>query len=300
MATDTFAIGVHPNNSTFFVLRRSGVLEDLLADSGAEVRWVDHPYGGQTVGLLADGTIDVGGTGATPPLIAQSEGQDVVYLAVSAPRPTYGELLVLDESPITSVAELAARRVGLGEGSWQTSFLALALDDVGLSYGDVERVSAERGEGKRAFLAGEVDAWISGEPQHSELLRTTAVRKLVDSGATYSNRSLWFGRRSVLGERPEVADAIVRALQTTDAWIAEHPREAAELFVRDVPDTEPLEAWEEALSRRAWGPRAVDEAFVVEQQRVADLLVAAGYLPAEIRVADAVVAPALSLAGRDA
>jgi sulfonate transport system substrate-binding protein len=300
MASDTVAIGVHPNNSTFFVLRRSGVLEKLLTDLDTEVRWVDHPSGGEVVGLLADGTIDVGGTGATPPLIAQSQGQDVVYLAVSAPRPTYGELLVLDESPITSVAELAGRRVGLGEGSWQTSFLALALDDVGLSYGDVERVSAERFEGKRAFLDGEVDAWISGEPQHSELLRSTAVRRLVDSEATYSNRSLWFGRRSVLGDKPAVAEAIVRALQQTDAWIAEHPREAAELFVADVPDTEPLEAWEDALSHRAWGPRAVDEAFVVEQQRVADLLVAAGYLPTKIRVADAVVSPALSLAGGDA
>lgn len=297
MASQTVAIGVHPNNSTFFVLRRSGVLEQLLAGTDAEVRWVDHPRGGQTVDLLADGTIDVGGTGATPPLIAQSQGLDVVYLAVSTPRPTYGELLVLDESPITAVEQLAGRRVGLTEGSWQTSFLALALDDVGLRYSDVERVSSQRREGKQAFLSGEVDAWISGEPQHSELLRTTAVRKLVDSQTTYSNRSLWFGRRSVVTETPAVGEAIVKALQQTDAWIAEHPREAAELFVRDVPDTEPLEAWEAALSRRAWGPRAVDEAFVSEQQRVADLLAADGFLPAKIRVADAVVSPAPSLVG---
>lgn len=297
MPSHTVAIGVHPNNSTFFVLRRSGVLEQLLADADADVRWVDHPRGDQTVGLLADGTIDVGGTGATPPLIAQSQGLDVVYLAVSSPRPTYGELLVLDESPITAVEQLAGRRVGLSEGSWQTSFLALALDDVGLRYSDVERVSSQRRGGKQAFLNGEVDAWISGEPQHSELLRTTAVRKLVDSQSTYSNRSLWFGRRSVVTETPAVGEAIVKALAQTDAWIAEHPREAAELFVRDVPDTEPLEAWESALSRRAWGPRAVDEAFVAEQQRVADLLAADGFLPAKIRVADAVVSPAPSLAG---
>jgi sulfonate transport system substrate-binding protein len=298
--TTHVAIGVHPNNSTLFVLRRSGLLEGLLAEHDAAVEWVDHPRGGQTVDLLAEGIIDVGGTGATPPLIAQSRGLDVVYLAVSPPRPTYGDLLVLADSPVASVADLRGKRVGLTEGSWQTSLLALALDDAGLRYGDVQRVSGTRTTGKAAFLAGDIDAWISGEPQHSEVLATTPVRRLVDVRRTYSNRSLWFARRWVATQHPEIAAALAAALLRTDAWIAEHPRRAAELFVHDLDDTESVETWVVALSQRAWGPRAVDDAFVDEQQRVADLLVADGFLPNPIRVADAVVAPAAALAGRGA
>src|SRR5690242_15598360 len=117
--SNPITIGVHPNNPALFFLSHL----DLV-----DARW--HRYtGGTTTGeLLADGTIDVGGTGATPPIADQAAGLPVVYLAHSDPRPAHGTLLVTPDSEIQDVADLKGRRVALGIGSWQTLLLATALD----------------------------------------------------------------------------------------------------------------------------------------------------------------------------
>jgi sulfonate transport system substrate-binding protein len=289
-------VGVHPSNTSLFVLRRRGILEALVADLEAHVLWVEYDDGRYTVDLLASGEIDIGGTGSTPPVRAQSEGVDIVYVAVSEPRPAHGVLVVREDSPIREVADLRGKRVALAEGSYQTALLATALDQAGLAYDDVEKVSGGHGEGKRAFLAGEVDAWVGGDPELADAQRVGGVRELVDTAAVISNRSVWFARRDFATRTPKLLDAVVTALRRADGWIAEHPREAAELFARDVAGSPDVDAWETALRRRPWGPHAVSDEFVAEQQRAADLFARQGIIPRAISVADAVLAPTPALA----
>jgi sulfonate transport system substrate-binding protein len=292
----TVTVGVHPSNTSLFVLRRNGILEELLDDRGATVRWVDYEDGRRTAELLGAGEIDFGGTGNTPPLQAQADGLDVVYVAVSEPRPAHGVLVVHADSPIRTVADLRGRRVALAEGSYQTTLLAFALDQVGLGYDDVVRVPAPQGEGRRLFEAREVDAWVGGDPELAEAQRAGDLRELVDTAAVHSNRSVWFARRAFAEGRPELLDAVVTALQQSDAWIEAHAREAAQVFARDVPGSPSVDSWEAALRRRPWGPRPVSEDFVAEQQRAADLLARHGILSRQIVVADAVPAPTAALA----
>jgi sulfonate transport system substrate-binding protein len=289
------AVGVHPSNTSLFVLRRNGILEELLEPFGAEVRWVDYEDGRQTVDLFAAGQIDLGGTGNTPPLRAQAEGIDVVYVAVSDPRPAHGVLVVRQESPIRTVADLRGRRVALAEGSYQTTLLAFALDRAGLAYGDVETVSVTQAEGRRLFDSGEVDAWVGGDPELADAQAAGGVRELVDTASVHSNRSVWFAQRALAEERPDLLDAVVTALQRSDAWIAEHPREAAAIFAAEVAGSPGVDVWEQALRRRPWGPRPVSDDFVAEQQAAADLFARQGLLPSAITVAEAVVAPTAAL-----
>jgi sulfonate transport system substrate-binding protein len=293
----TVNVGVHPSNTTLFLLRRNGLLEGLLDDAGADVRWVDYEDGRQTVELIGAGEIDVAGTGNTPPLRAQAEGIDVVYVAISEPRPEHGVIVVHEESPVRSVADLRGRRIALSEGSFQTTLLAFALDAAGLSYGDVETVSATHAGGRELFEAGGVDAWVGGDPELAHAQRNARLRRLVDTAAVHSNRSVWFARRPFVEEQPELLDAVVTALARTDAGLIERPRDAAELLAREVAGSPSADVWEVALRRRPWGPRPVDHAFVEEQQRAADLLARQGLLPRTITVADAVVAPAGARAG---
>ena len=133
-------IGVHGANPSLYHLSRLGLLEQALEPLGETVTWL--PVGGTSTGdALADGTIDFGGTGSTPPLSAQAAGHDLVYTAVSAPRPGHGALLVAADGPVAGVADLKGGTVVLAVGSWQTHFTAKALAAVGLSYRDI---TAER------------------------------------------------------------------------------------------------------------------------------------------------------------
>ncbi|GLZ11179.1 sulfonate ABC transporter substrate-binding protein [Actinomadura sp. NBRC 104425] len=288
-------VGFFPNNNSLWVLRHRGILERSLPD----VEWVDLrslPAGDRpapTEGLpsahgdhLFDGGYDFIGTGSTPPVTAQGKGHDIVYVAISGPRVDNGRLVALADSGIQSPADLAGRRVALGHGSWQTTLLLFALDRAGLTWADIEPVDAGP-EGAQLLLDGKVDAWTGYYPQLAALERTTQLRTLVETDGLFSHRSLWFTRRDFAVDHRDELAAIVAALQESDAWVRENPREAARLFAAE--DGTDLDEWEHALRNRPFGLHPVSDEFVAEQQRAADLLHANGLLDRKITVADAVL-----------
>ncbi|MEU6035523.1 ABC transporter substrate-binding protein [Actinomadura sp. NPDC047616] len=288
-------VGFFPNNNSLWVLRHRGILERSLPD----VEWVDLrslPAGDRpapTEGLpsahgdhLFDGGYDFIGTGSTPPVTAQGKGHDIVYVAISGPRVNNGRLVALADSGIASPADLAGKRVALGHGSWQTTLLLFALDRAGLTWADIEPVEAGP-EGAQLLLDGKVDAWTGYYPRLAALEREAALRTLIETDGLFSHRSLWFTRRDFAVRHRDELAAIVAALQESDAWVRENPREAARLFADD--DDGDLDEWEHALRNRPFGLNPVTEEFVAEQQRAADLFHANGLLDRKITVADAVL-----------
>ncbi|MEU7003963.1 ABC transporter substrate-binding protein [Nonomuraea sp. NPDC046570] len=286
-------VGYFPSNNSLWVLRHRGILERTLPD----VTWVDlrsldpgerpAPHDGLPSvhsDHLFDGGYDFIGTGSTPPVTAQGKGHDIVYAGISGSRHESGRLVVRSDSPVESVADLKGRRIALGHGSWQTTLLLFALDEAGLGWRDVEPVDT----GVNAadlLVSGEVDAWVGSYPALSRVESQT--RTLVETEGLFSHRSLWFTRRDFAQERPEELAAIVAALQESDAWIQENPRQAAELFAAD--DGGSVDDWENALRRRPFGLHPVSPEFVAEQQRAADLFHANGLIDRKITVADAVL-----------
>jgi len=274
-------IGVHPNNPALFFLSHL----DLI-----DAQW--HRYsGGTTTGaLLVDGTIDVGGTGATPPISDQASGKDVVYLAASDPRPAHGTLLVTPDSDVTSVADLRGRKVALGIGSWQTLLLATALDRAGIGFDEV--VAVPSGADSLAQLqAGELGAWIGQGPQHVEATRSGAAVELIPASALIANPSVWFTRRDVARERAEELAVVAGALEDAGAWVRANPRAAAELYAREEGGS--ADAWEAFLSAIPWTVNPIGDAFTEEQQRGADILARVGFIERAVRIADA-TEPALA------
>ncbi|MFI2733844.1 ABC transporter substrate-binding protein [Streptomyces sp. NPDC018711] len=281
----TVVIGVHRSNPSLYHLSRLGYAEEELAALGETVTW--HPYtdGVRTGAFLAEGTIDFGGTGSTPPVTAQAAGHDIVYTAVSAPRPDHGALLVAEDSPVRTVADLKGGTVHLAVGSWQTHLVAKALDDAGLSYAtDITPVRADA-DSEAKLRAGEITAWVAQGAELAAARRTGGLRTLIRTGEVISDRSVFFTRRDLAEQRPELVEALTRALRRADAWAAAHPREAAELAAADQGGT--VEDWETALKALPWTIEEVTEEFIAEQQRAADIFHRTGFVDRAITVADA-------------
>jgi sulfonate transport system substrate-binding protein len=294
-------VGYFPQNNSLWVLRHRGILERTIPD----VEWVnlrELPAGEKVDPLkglpsqhgdhLFDGGYDFIGTGSTPPVTAQAKGHDVVYVAISGPRYENGRLVVLDDSPIRSAADLKGKRVALGHGSWQTTLLLLALDQAGLTWQDIIPVNAYDNASKQ-FLSGEVDAWVGSYPFLTSVEAQAKVRGLVATEELFSHRSLWFTSREFATTRVEELTAIVNALQESDRWIQRNWTAAARLFAdQDTgggTSDAVLAAWEHALRTRPWGLHPVTEEFVKEQQHAADLFRANGLIERDIVVADAVL-----------
>ncbi|KPL29833.1 sulfonate ABC transporter substrate-binding protein [Streptomyces anulatus] len=290
----TITIGVHASNPSLYHLyhlTRHGFAQQELEPLGESVAF--HPYsnGVRTGELLSRGVIDFGGTGSTPPVTAQAAGHDLVYTAVSAPRPEHGALLVPEGSPLRTAADLKGRTVHLAIGSWQTHLIAKALDDAGLSYAD--DITAERSteNSEQLLRTGAVAAWVAQGPQLAAARRTGGLRTLIRTGDVITDRSVFFTRRALAEERPEIIDALTRALRRADDWAAAHPRDAARIASADLGAT--VEDWESALSALPWRIEEVGDAFLAEQQEAADIFHRTGFIERPVTVAHAVAhAPA--------
>ncbi|MFE3255723.1 ABC transporter substrate-binding protein [Nocardia sp. NPDC059229] len=311
-------VGYFPHNNSLFVLRHRGILERALP----EVEWVDlralpkpAPVDVKAAlpsqhsdWLFAEGGYDFIGTGFTPPITALGNDRDIVYVGISGPRIENGRLVAPAGSGIETVADLKGKRVGIAHGSWQTTLLLFALDRAGLGWADIEPVDTDIHDGGNLLRTGELDAWVGAYPALAALEATTELHTLVDTESVFSHPSLWFTRREFAEQHRAELEAIIAALQESDAWIAENPRAAAQYFVDDIAargGTADLDAWEAALRDRPFGVGPVTAEFLDEQQRAADLLTANGLLPRRIDVraavvpwiADAVTATAVATAG---
>ncbi|MFZ3572787.1 ABC transporter substrate-binding protein [Streptomyces sp. BH097] len=282
----TVTIGVHNSNPTLYYLSRLDYAQEELAALGESAAF--HPYtnGVRTGELLTDGVIDFGGTGSTPPITAQAAGHDIVYTAASAPRPDHGALLVLADSPHQSAADLKGTTVHLAIGSWQTHLVAKALDEAGLSY--ATDITAERSadDSEQRLRAGEIDAWVAQGPDLVAALRTGGVRVLLRTADVITDRSVFFARRDLAEQRPDIIAALVRALRRADDWARTHPREASEIAADHQGGG--VDDWETALKSLPWHIEDVTAAFLAEQQEAADIFVRTGFIERAVVVADAV------------
>lgn len=285
----TITIGVHASNPSLYHLyhlTRHGFAQQELEPLGESVAF--HPYsnGVRTGELLSRGVIDFGGTGSTPPVTAQAEGHDLVYTAVSAPRPEHGALLVPEDSPLRTAADLKGARLHLAIGSWQTHLIAKALDDAGLSYAD--DVTAERSieDSEQLLRTGAVAAWVAQGPQLAAARRTGGLRTLIRTGDVITDRSVFFTRRDLAEQRPEIIEALTRALRRADDWAAAHPRDAARIASADLGGM--VDDWESALTALPWRIEEVGDAFLAEQQEAADIFHRTGFIERPVTVADAV------------
>ncbi|WP_327707714.1 ABC transporter substrate-binding protein [Streptomyces sp. NBC_00464] len=284
----TLTIGVHSSNPSLYHLyhlSRLGFAQEELAPLGESV--VFHPYtnGVRTGELLTRGVIDFGGTGSTPPVTAQATGHDIVYTAVSAPRPEHGALLVPEDSPVRSVADLKGSTVHLAIGSWQTHLIAKALDDAGLSYAEDITAVRSNADSEQLLRTGEIAAWVAQGAELAAARRTGGLRTLVRTGDVISDRSVFFTRRDLAESRPEVVEALTRALKRADEWAAAHPRQVAEIAAADLGGS--ADDWETALASLPWTIEPVTEPFIAEQQEAADIFHRTGFIDRPVTVAHA-------------
>ncbi|MGO4715090.1 ABC transporter substrate-binding protein [Bradyrhizobium sp. 2TAF24] len=282
--SETLRIGVHANNPTLLVASRTGELEKKLSPLGISVEWHHIAAGARTVDLVGANIIQVGGTGSTPPISAQARGLPLVYLATSAARPV-GGIYVRHDSKAQAIADLAGRRIALGVGSWLQALLATALDRAGLTWKDIVPLDLTETEARAALLAGDIDAWVSGGALKDG---ADQLRVLANTQDLVSNPSVFFAHRDLAERRPDVLAAIAAALDAVDRWIAAHPAEAAAHLVAAARGPLTAEEWQAHIIKRPWGLKPVDDAFIAEQQRAADIFHRFGLLPRAIDVRDAV------------
>ncbi|TXE28431.1 sigma-54-dependent Fis family transcriptional regulator [Serratia ureilytica] len=268
------------------VLKARQSLEQHFAAQRISVLWSEFPAGPQLLHALDGDEIDFGTTGEVPPIFAQAQGNALVYVGFEPPAPQSVAMVVPQDSPIRSAAELRGKRIALNKGSNVHYLLLQMLDEQGLTLNDVRIVYAPPKYPLSATDLQAVDAWMMWDPLLSDAQRSGELRVIADGTQRVLNQQFYLARREFAERSGDLLQPLMQALQHTGRYIAAQPREAA----RHLSDELGLASasLELALSRRSHEIRAMDLQVIRQQQSIADRFYALGLLPKAIAVREAV------------
>jgi sulfonate transport system substrate-binding protein len=139
----------------------SRVFEKTLNDQGVDVEWIGpFPNHAPTLQAVVTGTADFSfGGSSTPADQALLSGNKLVYVAWSTATPRLSSILVLPDSGITSVKDLAGRNVAVNKAGLGEFLLVAALEKYGVPCESVTFTYLNPPDAAPAFGSRKVDAW---------------------------------------------------------------------------------------------------------------------------------------------
>ncbi|WP_346828358.1 sulfonate ABC transporter substrate-binding protein [Serratia inhibens] len=269
----------------FALLKYRGTLEQALTPQGIKVRWIEFPAGPQMLEGLNVGSIDLAATGDAPPAFAQAAKADLIYLGHSPASPKTEAIVVPQDSPIKTVADLKGKRVALNKGSDVNYLLVSALEQAGLSYKDVTPVYLPPSDARAAFQRGSVDAWVIWDPYYAEVETHANARLLKDAEGLVPHYTFYLASRHFAETYPDSAKLVIDQLSELSAWANTHQDDAAKILAQSTGLEQAI--WARALARMPFGSQRMTPAVFAEQQQLADKFTAIGLLPVKVDVSAA-------------
>jgi sulfonate transport system substrate-binding protein len=282
----TLRIGFQKAATILNTIKAKGELEKALASSGVSVTWTEFPAGPPMLEAMAAGAIDFGYTGETPPIFAQAAGTPLRYVAYDPWGPKAEAILVKQDSPIKTVADLKGKKLAYAKGTNVNYLVLKALDKAGLKYEDVQHVFLPAADGRAAFEGGSVDAWAIWDPFLAAAEKATGARILTDATDLAPNRGYYSAAQTFVDKHPEVLKKLLEELKKQSEWAKGNPQEVAKFLSPQL--NIPEAALELAEKRREYGILPLTDEVVARQQEIADTFTQFKLIPKQISVQDVV------------
>jgi len=283
-APKTVNIGYQKAN-IFALLKYRGTLDSDFSKQGITVRWVEFPAGPQMLEGLNVGSIDLAATGDAPPTFAQAAKADLVYLAHSPANPQTEAIVVPENSPIKTVADLKGKRVALNKGSDVNYLLVSALENAGLKYKDVTPVYLPPSDARAAFQRGAVDAWVIWDPYLAEVETHEKARLVKNAEGLVPHYTFYLASRKFADTYPQTAEKVVDELKQLSNWANKNPDGAADILSTSTGLDKAI--WAKAVARMPFGAERMTPEVFKEQQALADKFSEIGLLPVKVNVSSA-------------
>ena len=251
---------VNPDHAPLFVAEEMG----YFAERGLEVETIAPADPNDPPKLVAAGKADIA-VSYQPQLHVQvAAGLPLTRFATLVATPL-NTLLVLEDGPVKSIADLKGRKVGFSVGGFEDALLRAMLARHGLTLDDITLVNVNFSLSP-SLLAGQVDAVIGA-------YRNFELNQMDIEG--HKGRAFYVEEEGVpsydeliLVANPERMDREVLrrfldALEDGVRYLVNHPEESWELFIRgrgELDDELNRRAWSDTLPRFALRPAALDRA----------------------------------------
>lgn len=219
------------------VAQKEKFFEEELAKVGYYPEYQAFAQQGPAINeAFSSKAIDFAGYGDLPALTAKSNGIDIKVIATTNSNMTYS-IVVANDLEISSVADLKGKKVVVGFGTAPYKFFSDLLEKNGLKLTDVEIVNSAT-DGPTMLPAKQADAFVTAAGP-ALLYQTNGIGKVFDVSDESGDLSSLFvlaGRTEYIEEHPEVAQALVTALQRAYEFAKENPDKVYEdLATQNLP-----------------------------------------------------------------
>jgi sulfonate transport system substrate-binding protein len=219
-------------NPLSLVIRDQGWLEEELADQGYTVEWILSGGSNVAIANLNADAINIGSSAGSAAFAAHANGAAINTVGVFS-QPNWATLVVGKDSNITSVEQLAGKKIAATTGTDPYFFLLQSLAEVGLSTADVEVVNLPHADGQKALENGDVDAWAGLDPlaATSEL---NAGSKIIYSNPAFNSWGVLSATTKFITEKPEIVELVLTQYERARAWILENQDGAVEILALEA------------------------------------------------------------------
>jgi sulfonate transport system substrate-binding protein len=278
-AEETLRIGYQKSSTLITLLKTQGTLEKALAKDGIKVSWHEFPSGLPLLESLNVGNVDISADVAdTVPVFAQAAGAQLAYFAQESASPQAQAIVVRQDSPLHSLADLKGKKVAVTKAAGSHYLLIAALTKAGLKFADITPAYLTPADGRAAFENGKVDAWVTWEPFFTAAQRQLPTRTLADGKGLAQYKRYYLTSAAYAMSHSAVLKQVFAELQQTGEWTKANPAKAAAILgpLWGNLDGATVEA---ANLHRTYQVQPVTADQLGEQQSIADAFLAAGLLP---------------------
>jgi sulfonate transport system substrate-binding protein len=279
----------HQKFDPFTLVKSRDGLEKRLQPLGVKVEWTEFQAGPPMLEALNVGSIDIARTGDAPPVIAQAAGAPLLYIGGSAPKDRSSAVLVKQDSPIRTVADLRGKKVAYAKGSSANYLIVRVLESGGLTLEDIESVYLSPADARSAFEQGSVDAWAIWDPFYAAAQKQINSRTVRDSQGLVANRDFYLASNTYVKDNADVIQAIEAETKAVAAWADANPKEVVNILSPILKVDPPI--LDVVTQRRNYGFEPMDEKMIAEQQQIADTFYKLKLIPKAVKVADVVWKP---------
>lgn len=277
---------------TFALAKTSGAIEARLAPRGITVTWAEFTSGPPLLEALGANAIDFGSTGDVPPLFAHAAGGDLVYVAATPSSLDGSAILVKQDSPIKTLADLKGKKVAFKRGSSSHNFIVKALRTAGLTLDDVEALDLGPPDAAPAFANSQIDAWVIWDPYYAIAVQDADTRVLTTTEGIVDSFGFLQANGAFAKDNPTIVAEVIDEL-----------RKVGEAAQADLDDTAasisastgvPVEITRVTLGRKgadlgAVGP--LNDEIIAYQQALADEFFELKIIPRKLTISDIVWYP---------
>lgn len=251
---------VNPDHAPLVVTLERG----YFRDAGLDVRLIAPSDPNDPPKLVAAGKAEIAVSYQPHLHIQTSQGLPLTRIGTLVATPL-NTLVVLDSSPIRSIADLKGRTVGFAVAGTEDATMGAMLARHGLTVADIKLINVGFGL-TPALASGRVDAVI-GAYRNFELTQLDLIGKkgrafyVEEEGVPSYDELILVAQRGRLGNLP--LRAFVDALERGTQYLINHPDESWKLFLarhKELDDELNRRAWRDTLPRFALRPAALDRA----------------------------------------